>query len=92
MNTAAAHGIALIMVGVMAFAYQGLTDATPAQVISFDLLHTLLGTHETNTLPLLVGGLALVGGIALLVVAVRRRMSRRRSIRIIGSVSMHRVL
>ena len=85
-------GIALIMLGIMAFAYQDLTDLTPAQVISFDHLHTLLGTQETNTFSLFVGGLALVGGIALLLVGVRRRMSRRRSVRIIGSVSMHRLL
>ena len=85
-------GIALIMLGIMAFAYQALTDTTPAQVISFDHLHTLLGTHETSTFSLFVGGLALVGGITLLLVGVRRRMSRRRSVRIIGSVSMHRLL
>ncbi len=72
MKTATILGIALLMLGVVAFAYQGITYTTREKVIDLGPLQATVDTKQTIPLTPLVGGLALVGGIALLVVGTRR--------------------
>ena len=72
MKTATILGIALIMLGVVAFAYQGITYTTREKVIDLGPLQATVDTKQTIPLTPFVGGLALVGGIALLVVGARR--------------------
>ena len=72
MKTATILGIALIMLGVVAFAYQGITYTTREKVIDFGPLQATVDTKQTLPLPPLVGGLALIGGVVLLVVGARR--------------------
>ena len=72
MKTATILGIALIMLGVVAFAYQGITYTTREKVIDLGPLQATVDTKQTLPLPPLVGGLALIGGLALLVVGARR--------------------
>jgi uncharacterized membrane protein len=68
MKTATILGIALIILGVVAFAYQGITYTTREKVIDVGPLQATVDNKETIPLSPLVGGLALVGGIALLIV------------------------
>lgn len=72
MKTTTILGIALILLGVVAFAYQGITYTTRENVIDIGPLQATVDKKETIPLPPLVGGLALVGGIALLIVGVRK--------------------
>jgi len=72
MKTATILGIALIMLAVVAFAYQGITYTTREKVIDLGPLQATVDKEQTIPLPPLVGGLALVGGIALLIVGARR--------------------
>ena len=72
MKTATILGIALIMLGVVAFAYQGITYTTREKVIDLGPLQATVDTKQTIPLTPFVGGLALVGGIALLIVGGRR--------------------
>ena len=72
MKTTTILGIALIVLGVVAFAYQGITYTTRENVIDLGPLQATVDKKETIPLPPLVGGLALVGGIALLIVGVRK--------------------
>jgi len=72
MKTATILGIALIMLGLVAFAYQGITYTTREKVIDLGPLQATVDKEQTIPLPPLVGGLALVGGIALLIVGARR--------------------
>jgi len=72
MKTATILGIALIMLGLVAFAYQGITYTTREKVIDLGPLQATVDQEQTIPLPPLVGGLALVGGIALLIVGARR--------------------
>ena len=59
--------ILLIALGVVAFAYQGITYTTREKVV--DLGPLQLTAEKTRTIPLppIVGAIALVGGIVLLV-------------------------
>jgi len=60
--------IILIVLGVVAFAYQGITYTTREKVV--DLGPLQLTAEKTRTIPLppIVGAIALVGGIVLLVI------------------------
>ena len=59
--------IILIAVGIVAFAYQGITFTTREKGVDIGSLH--ITTDKTRTLPLppIVGAVALVGGVVLLV-------------------------
>ena len=61
-------GIILIVVGIVVFAYQGITYTSRKKVV--DIGSVQVTAEKTRTLPLppIVGGIALVGGIVLLLV------------------------
>jgi len=65
-------GIILIVIGIVALAYQGITYTTREKVI--DLGPIQMTAEKTKTLPLppIAGGIAIVGGIVLLVVGSRK--------------------
>jgi len=64
--------IILIVLGIGAFAYQGITYTTREKVV--DLGPIQLTAEKTRTIPLppVVGAVALVGGIVLLVVGKKK--------------------
>jgi hypothetical protein len=57
--------IILIMIGIFAFAYQGLTFTTREKVVDLGPLHMTAEKTRTLPLPPIVGGISLVGGIVL---------------------------
>jgi hypothetical protein len=65
-------GIILIVIGIAALAYQGITYTTREKVVDIGPIH--MTADKTNTIPLppILGGLALVGGIVLLVMGNKR--------------------
>ena len=65
-------GIALIILGVVAFAYQGITYTTREKVIDIGPLQATVEKEKTIPLPPIVGAVALVGGIALLMVGAKK--------------------
>jgi len=65
-------GIILIVLGVIAFAYQGITYTTREKVVDIGPLEISADTEKTFPLPPIVGGIALVGGIVLLVMGSRK--------------------
>jgi len=67
MKPAAYIAIALIIIGVFSFAYQGITYKTRDKTVELGPLQ--ITTEQTHTIPLppIIGALALAGGIALLV-------------------------
>jgi uncharacterized membrane protein len=65
-------GIALIVLGVVSLAYQGITYTTQEKVIDLGPLKATVEKRETIPLPPLLGGLSLVGGIVLLIVGGRK--------------------
>ena len=72
MKTYTLIGIILIVIGIIAFAYQGITYTTREKVV--DLGPIQVSADKTRTLPLppIVGGIALVGGIVLLVMGNKK--------------------
>jgi len=72
MKPATILGIALIMLGVVAFAYQGITYTTREKVIDLGPLQATVDKKETIPLTPLVGGLAMIGGIVLVISGARK--------------------
>ena len=65
-------GIALIVLGVVAFAYQGITYTSRETVLDIGPIHATADTQKTIPLSPLVGGAALIGGIVLVVVGAKK--------------------
>lgn len=64
--------IVLIAIGVIAIGYQGFTYTTKEKVVDIGPLEVTTEQTKRFPLPPIVGGLALVGGIVLLVVGSRK--------------------
>ena len=65
-------GVALIILGVLALAYQGITYTTREKVIDLGPLQASVDKEKSIPLPPIVGALALVGGVVLIIVGVRK--------------------
>ena len=68
-------GIALIALGLIALVYQGITYTTREKVVDLGPLKITAQKEKTIPLPPILGGLALAGGIVLVVVAGRKSKS-----------------
>lgn len=66
-------GIVLIILGVLALAYQGINYNRRETVMNVGPMHVSTETHERFPLPPVLGGLALVGGVVLLVVGAKKK-------------------
>jgi hypothetical protein len=62
-------GIALIILAMVAFAYQGITYTTQEEVLDVGPLKATVEKDKTIPLPPIVGAAALIGGIVLLLAA-----------------------
>lgn len=62
----------LIAVGILAFAYQGITYTTREKAVDLGPIHVTTEKTHTFPLPPVVGGIALVGGILLLVASGKK--------------------
>jgi uncharacterized membrane protein len=67
MKTASLLGFVLIVLGVLALAYQGITYTTHKKILDVGPIQATKEQHNTIPLPPIVGGLALIGGIVLVV-------------------------
>jgi hypothetical protein len=72
MGRAMLIGIALIALGLIALVYQGITYTTREKVVDLGPLKITAQKEKTIPLPPILGGLALAGGIVLVVVASRK--------------------
>lgn len=71
MKTALVAGIVLIVIGIVSLAYQGFTYHTQKRVADIGPIHATKTESHTVPLPPVLGGLALVGGIVLVVVGAK---------------------
>jgi len=65
-------GIALLVLCLVSLAYQGITFTKTEKVLEVGPITATKQKKETIPLPPVLGGLALVGGVVLLVAGARR--------------------
>jgi uncharacterized membrane protein YidH (DUF202 family) len=66
MKTRTLIAVALIIIGVIAFIYQGISYTTTEDAIDIGPLKVTTEQKHTIPLPPIVGGIAIVGGIIML--------------------------
>jgi len=67
-------GIVLVVLGALALAYQGITFTRTEKVLDLGPIHATQETQDRIPVPPILGGVALIGGVALLVVGRSRRV------------------
>ena len=65
-------GVALIILGVLALAYQGITYTTREKVIDLGPLTASVNKEKRIPLPPIIGVVALVGGVVLVIAGARK--------------------
>lgn len=60
-------GIVLIVLGIVALAYQGVTYTTHKKVLDIGPIQATKEEHNTIPIPPILGVLALIGGVVILV-------------------------
>ncbi len=65
-------GILLAVLGGLALAYQGFTYTHQEKVLDVGPIHATADKHDHVSIPPLLGGLALVGGIVFILVGARK--------------------
>ena len=71
MKAASIVGVLLIVLGLVSFAYQGITYTTHKKVLDIGPVHATTEQHKTIPLPPLLGGIAFIGGVVLLLAGNR---------------------
>jgi hypothetical protein len=66
-------GIVLIVLGALALAFQGINYTYKKNVVDLGSIHVTTETQERIPLPPVLGGLALAGGIALVIMGARKK-------------------
>jgi uncharacterized membrane protein len=64
-------GIALIILGVVVFAYQGITYTSREKIIDIGPIQATHKTKKTIPLSPIWGGVALAGGIVLVIIGIK---------------------
>lgn len=65
-------GIVLVVLGALALAYQGFSYTRHEHVMDVGPMHVTTETHDRISIPPIFGGIALVGGIVMLVVGGKK--------------------
>jgi hypothetical protein len=66
-------GVVLIVIGVIALAYGGISYTKREKIVDIGPIEATAERRETIPLPPLLGGLALAGGVVLLIAGSRRK-------------------
>jgi hypothetical protein len=73
MRPIAVIGMVLIVLGLVALVYQGITYTSRETVIDIGPLHATADREKTLPLPPVLGLVAVAGGVALLIAGGRKR-------------------
>ena len=65
-------GVVLIVLGVIALAYQGITYTTRQKVLDIGPIHATAEHEKTIPLPPIIGAAAIIGGIVIVVLGARK--------------------
>ena len=71
MKPASLAGLVLIILGIIALTYQGITYTTHKKVLDVGPIQATKTEHNTIPSPPVFGGVALVGGIVLMMVGAK---------------------
>jgi hypothetical protein len=62
-----------VVLGALALAYQGINYTHQEKILDIGPIHATAEKHERIPIPPILGGIALIGGVALLVAGARKK-------------------
>jgi hypothetical protein len=65
-------GVILIILGGLALVYQGFGYTHQEKILDVGPIHATTDEHERVSIPPILGGLTLVGGIVLVIIAAKK--------------------
>ena len=65
-------GIVLIIIGIVALTYQGISYTKKEKVLDLGPIEATAEKEKTIPIPPIVGGLLLIGGVALVITGARK--------------------
>jgi hypothetical protein len=65
MKSAKVLGLVLIVLGILSFAYEGISFTTRKNIVDLGPIHASKDERHTVPIPPILGGLLLVGGVIL---------------------------
>lgn len=68
-------GVILVVLGVAALAYRGVTYTSRETILDIGPVQATADTQKTMDVPPVVGGVAVLAGVVLLVIGARKRMT-----------------
>jgi hypothetical protein len=71
-KTSTLLGIILVVIGIFALAYQGISYTKREKIVDVGPLHATKDTTKTIPLPPIVGGLSLIGGVVLIAAGAKK--------------------
>ena len=74
MNSTVLIGLVLIVIGVIALAYQGTTYTTREKILDVGPLEATAEKQKTIPLPPIVGGAALAGGLLMVFAGAKKTL------------------
>lgn len=72
-NSMVVIGVVLIIIGVAALAYQGITYTSREKVLDVGPIEATAEKEKTIPIPPIIGGVALAGGLLMVFVGARKR-------------------
>ncbi len=69
-------GIVLIVLGALALAYQGINYTSTEKVLDIGPLQATTETQKRIPVPPILGGIAIIGGVVLLVAGARKKIQK----------------
>jgi uncharacterized membrane protein HdeD (DUF308 family) len=72
MKPMALAGVVLIVLGILALVYQGITYTSRDTVLDIGPLHATAERQKTLPLPPVLGAVAVIGGVVLLIAGARK--------------------
>ncbi len=72
MKSTAMIGVLLVLLGLGALVYQGITYTMRETVLDLGPIHATKDTTKTIPLPPLLGGMAILGGVVLVALGAKR--------------------
>jgi hypothetical protein len=73
MKTATIVGIILIVLGIFGFIFQGISYTTEEKIVDVGPIEVEAEKEETIPIPTVLSGLALAGGVALVIAGARKK-------------------
>ena len=73
MKSTTVLGLLLVVLGILALAYQGFNYTRREKVLDIGPIHATADTREHVDVPPIIGGLALAAGAVLLVMGAKRK-------------------